>query len=268
MTIATVGRIAVERDHERVVVLRLNRPDRLNAMDTASMAELHRLLGELEQDDVVRVVILTGTGRAFSAGADLKEMEATPPSEITVRAAREQLQLYQDITRRMVNHHCVFIAAMNGIAVGVGAELALAADIRIGTDATEVMLTEVSRGLFETNGVLHFLPRVVGQGRAAHWLLTGQRIKSADLLQAGFITELLPADRLLARAHELASTIVGNAPISLRLIKQLLRRTWEVDLEAMLQYEVDGMMACMASEDIEEGVQAFVERRAPRWRGK
>ncbi len=260
--------IVYQRTGDRVSVLRFNRPDRLNAMDLASMTELHRLLGEITRDEGLRVVILTGTGRAFSAGADLTEMEATLGSETTVRAAREQLQLYQDITRRMVTSPVVFIAAINGIAVGVGAELSLASDIRIGSESAEVMLSEVTRGLFLTNGAMHFLPRLVGQGHAARWLLTGERVKAPALLQSGFITELVAEDRLLPRAQELAATIGANAPLSLRLIKQQLRRTWEVDLETTLQSEVDGVMACMASEDMAEGLQAFAEKRVPVWSGR
>ena len=261
-------RIVFERTSDHTALLRFNRPERLNAMDQASMEALHELLGQINADAELRAVVLTGTGRAFSAGADLKEMDATPQSATTVRAARTQLQLFQDITRRMVGSHTVFIAAINGIAVGVGAELSIASDIRIGTDTTEMILSEVKRGLFETNGVMHYLPRIVGHGRAAHWLLTGERIPAATLLAAGFITELHPADRLQSRARELADTIAGNAPVSVRLLKRLLRRTWEVDLETMLQYEVDGMMACLASEDVEEGVRAFIERRTPKWSGR
>jgi len=237
-------------------------------MDQATFAQLHALLGELAQAPELRAVVITGTGRAFSAGADLKEMESRPQQESSVRDAHRELHLFQDVTRRMVEHPVIFIAAINGIAVGVGAELSLASDIRIGTDATELMLSEVKRGLFETNGVMHFLPRVVGHGRAAHWLLTADRIKAPALLEAGFITELVPAERLLDRAHELARTVAANAPVSVRLVKRLLRRTWEIDLEAMLQYEIDGMLTCMASEDIEEGLRAFAEKRQPSWKGR
>jgi enoyl-CoA hydratase/carnithine racemase len=248
--------------------LRLNRPDRLNAMDPATFARFHRILGDLAGDPALRAVVLTGTGRAFSAGADLKEMQARPQGDATVRDATATLHLYQDTTRRLTAHPAVFIAAINGLAVGVGAELALAADVRIGSDTAELRLPEVQRGLFGTNGVLHLLPRVVGQGRAADWLLTGRPVPAAELLAAGFLTEVVPADRLQARAVELAETIAGNAPVSVRLVKALLRRTWEVDLEAMLQYEVDGMLRCMASDDIEEGLRAFLEKRPPRWQGR
>ena len=248
-------RIVFERTSNFTALIRFNHPERLNAMDRAAMEELHALLGRLNEEPDLRAVVVTGTGRAFNAGADLKEMDSTPQSEVTVRAARNQLQMFQNITRRMVESRTVFIAAINGIAVGVGAELSIASDIRIGTDASEVMLSEVKRGLFETNGVMHYLPRLVGHGRAAQWLLTGERVPAATLLAAGFLSELLPADRLLGRARELADQVAANAPVSVRLIKRLLRRTWETDLETMMQYEVDGMMACMASEDIEEGVR-------------
>jgi enoyl-CoA hydratase/carnithine racemase len=261
-------RILFEQTGPHTGLIRFNRPDRLNAMDRASMEALHALVGRIGADPDLRAVVLTGTGRAFSAGADLKEMGTAPPGELAVGVAHGQFQLFQDVTRRMVTSPVVFISAINGIAVGVGAELAVASDIRIGTEASEVMLSEVKRGLFETNGVLHYLPRIVGHGRAAQWLLTGERIGAAALVAAGFLTELVPADRLLDRARELALAVAGNAPIPVRLLKRLLRRTWEVDLESMLQYEVDGLLACMASEDVVEGVRAFVERRPPEWKGK
>lgn len=264
----STDRLVFERTSDHTALLRFNRPDRLNALDPAALTALHAQLCEINADPGIRAVVVTGTGRAFSAGADLKAMGESTTGDATVRHARAQLQLFQDITRRLVESPAVFISAINGIAVGIGAELAIASDIRIGAPAAEVMLSEVKRGLFETNGVMHFLPRLVGHGRAAQWLLTGERVPAETLLAAGFVTELVPADRLLARARELADQIAANAPVSIRLVKRLLRRTWETDLESMLQYEVDGMMACMASEDIAEGVRAFVEKRTPNWQGR
>ncbi|MGE0442134.1 MAG: enoyl-CoA hydratase/isomerase family protein [Gemmatimonadales bacterium] len=263
----TESTVVVERIDPAVALVRFNRPERLNAFDDASLERLHAQLGAFAADPTLRAVIFTGAGRAFSAGADLKAMQARTQAETPVRQAVAGLQLYQDVTRRMVDSPVVFIAALNGIAVGIGAELALAADIRIGSPAAEFMLTEAKRGLFQTNGVMHFLPRVVGHGRAAQWLLTGERVGADRLLEAGFLTEIVSGD-LLERARELALTVAGNAPISVRLIKRLLRRTWEVDLEAMLQYEIDGMLACMSSDDIEEGLRAFFEKRPPRWQGR
>ena len=264
----TDDRLAYERVNRHVALLRFNRPDRLNAVDRATLRQFHDRMVTFAADADLRAVILTGTGRAFSAGADLKEMEQDPEMGPTVADAHRLLHQFQDVTRRMVALPAVIITAVNGIAVGVGAELALASDIRIGTERSELMLSEVRRGLFETNGVMHYLPRVVGHGRAAQWLLTGERVPARELLASGFLTEMVAPDRLMPRALELAATIAGNAPVSLRLLKRLLHRTWDVDLETMLQYEVDGMLACMASEDMKEGLRAFVEKRAPRWTGR
>ncbi|MEZ4589108.1 MAG: enoyl-CoA hydratase/isomerase family protein [Gemmatimonadales bacterium] len=261
--------LVVERPRPAIALLRFNRPAKLNAVDQATFGRLHDTLEELDRDRSVRVVILTGTGRAFSAGADLGELDRVAAAGgHTVRDAHRMLHRFQAVTRLVVEHHAIVIAAVNGIAVGVGAELALAADLRLGTPKSELMLSEVKRGLFETNGVMHLLPRIVGHGRAAQWLLTGERVAAPALLASGFLNELVEPERLMDRSLELAETIVGNAPISVGLVKRLLRRTWEVDLETMMQYEIDGMMACLASEDLEVGVKAFVAKRAPEWLGR
>ncbi|MEZ4457663.1 MAG: enoyl-CoA hydratase/isomerase family protein [Gemmatimonadales bacterium] len=151
--------LLVERIDPAVALVRFNRPERLNAFDGPSLERLHDQLGTFAADPALRAVILTGTGRAFSAGADLKAMQARTQAETPVRHAVAELQRYQDLTRRMVESPVVFIAALNGIAVGIGAELALAADIRIGSPTAEFMLTGPKRGLFQANGVMRLLPR-------------------------------------------------------------------------------------------------------------
>lgn len=262
------SRIHFEPGAPHIARLTFDRPDRLNALDREAVEALYHVLGSIGHDTALRAVVITGRGRAFSAGLDLKEMDVNDQGLGTGLEARDRLQLFQDLTRLMVSSPAVFIAAINGMAAGVGAEVALACDIRIGSEAAEVMFAEVKRGLFETNGVMHYLPRVVGHGRATQWLLTGERVAAAALLQAGFITELLPAERLLDRADELAALIAGNAPIPVRFVKQLMRRTWETDLETMLQLEVNGVVTTMASEDRHEGLRAFLEKRTPQWKGR
>ena len=259
--------ILCERVTDRVAVLTFNRPEVLNAVNQATVERLNELLAETDRDRDLRAVVLTGKGRAFSAGADLKEYRTTMGS-VTLRDSIRELDATQEITRRFLSHHAVFVAALNGIAVGIGAELSLNADIRIGCEASELYFSEAKRGLFQTNGVMHLLPRIVGQGRAAHWLLSSERIKAPALLAGGFLSELVPQDKLVARAIELAGMAASNAPVSIAHLMKLLRRTWEVDIEAMLQLEIDGMMACLASEDAAEGVRAFAEKREPRWLGK
>jgi len=261
--------LVVERVRPAIALLRFNRPQKLNAVDQATFRRLHDTLVSLNSDQDLRVILVTGTGRAFSAGADLSELdEVNAAGGHTIRGAHRMLHGFQAVTRLIVEHRAAVIAAVNGIAVGVGAELALAADFRIGTPTAELMLSEVKRGLFETNGVMHFLPRIVGHGRAAQWLMTGDRIGAAELLASGFLNEQVSAEELLPRALRLAETIAGNAPISVGLVKKLLRRTWEVDLETMMQYEIDGMMACLASEDLDIGLQAFLTKTTPQWRGR
>ena len=259
--------ILYERVSDRVAVLRFNRPEVLNAVNQATVERFNELLAETERDSDLRAIVVTGKGRAFSAGADLKEYRTTMGSTSLKDAVRE-LDATQEITRRFASHHAVFVAAVNGIAVGIGAELSLNADIRIGCDASELYFSEAKRGLFQTNGVMFLLPRIVGQGRAAHWLLTSERIKAPALLAGGFLSELVPQEKLVARAVELASMAAANAPVSITHLKKLLRRSWEVDLEGMLQLEIAGMMACLASEDAAEGVLAFAEKREPRWVGR
>ena len=262
------SRIVFESTGRHVARLTFDAPDRLNALDRGAVEELYRLVGSAGHDPELRAVVITGRGRAFSAGLDLKEMEGDGEGPGTTLEARDRLQLFQDLTRLMVSSPVVFIAAINGIAVGLGAEVSLACDIRIGGDQAEVMFVEVKRGLFETNGVMHYLPRVVGHGRAGQWLLTGERVAASALLQAGFITELVPAERLLARANEIAAAIVANAPMPVRLVKQLLRRTWETDLDTMLELELNGVVTTLSSDDSKEGVRAFFEKRLPQWKGR
>ena len=259
--------ILYDRVSERVAVLTFNRPEVLNAVNRATVERLNELLEETASDRDLRAIVLTGKGRAFSAGADLKEY-GTALQSTTLRTTVQQLDATQEITRRFLAHHAVFVAALNGIAVGIGAELSLNADFRIGTETSELYFSEAKRGLFQTNGVMYLLPRIVGQGRAAQWLMTSERIQAPALLAGGFLSEIVPQANLLPRAIELANMVAANAPISITHLKKLLRRTWEVDLETMLEMEIGGMMACAASEDADEGVRAFGEKREPVWKGR
>ena len=127
---------------------------------------------------------------------------------------------------------------------------------------------EVKRGLFETNGVMYFLPRLVGLGRAMEMLLTGEKVSSHKALEAGLVTRVVPQDDLVEVAMGMARTIASNAPISVRLVKQVMQRSLDLDLEAVMQLEVDGMMECLTSKDLREGMQAFIEKRAPVYTGK
>jgi enoyl-CoA hydratase/carnithine racemase len=254
--------------NEGVAVATFNRPDSLNAFRQATFQELREVIQDVRTDDAVRVLVLTGRGRAFSAGIDLKETAHLSGDAVPLRPARDLLLMLQDITRCLANHPKIIIAAVNGIAVGVGAELSIASDIRIAAETATFAFAEVRRGLFETNGVMYYLPRLVGLGRAMEMLLTGDKISASEALEAGLVTHVVRQDHLVEFAVNVARTIAANAPISVRLVKQVMRRTYDLDLEAVMQLEVDGMLECLASEDLQEGIQAFIEKRTPVYSGK
>jgi len=245
-----------------------NRPAVLNAFRQATLREFISILDDVKVDNTVRVLIITGNGRAFSAGIDLKEMASSTSDDRSLKQEYDELQAIQDVTRRMVHLPKIIIAAVNGIAVGIGVETALASDIRIAADKATFAFTEVKRALFETNGVMYFLPRLVGLGRAMQMLLTGEIIPAQHALNAGLLTQVVAQEQLMEYAINMAYTIASNAPLSVLLVKQTMQQTYDLDLEAVLQLEVDGMMQCLRSEDLVEGFNAFLEKRSPVYKGK
>jgi enoyl-CoA hydratase/carnithine racemase len=251
-----------------IAIATFNRTAVLNAFRQATLREFKSILDDVQTDDTISVLIITGNGRAFSAGIDLKEV-ATSSSEVqTLKQEYDELQAIQDVTRRMVHLPKIIIAAVNGIAVGIGVETALASDIRLAANKSTFAFTEVKRALFETNGVMYFLPRLVGLGRAIQILLTGEIVSAQDALKAGLVTRVVAQEQLMEYAIDMAQTIAANAPLSVRLVKQTMQKTYDLDLEAMMQLEVDGMMQCNRSEDLVEGLNAFLEKRPPVYKGK
>lgn len=248
-------------------LITFNRPAVLNAFTLAMFDDLLAQIDTAAADEAVRVLVLTGSGRAFSAGIDLAE-QARLLDNLSIGAARRHLAQMQVVTQRLAALPKPVIAAINGVAVGVGAELAIASDIRLAAEQAYFQFAEVQRGLFETNGVMYLLPRLVGYGRALEWLLTGDRIPAPAALAAGLVTHVQPTEQLLPFALVMAERLAANAPISLRLVKQVMARTYDVDREAVMQLEVDGMLECLASDDLQEGLRAFAEKRAPVYRGR
>ncbi|TYB44944.1 enoyl-CoA hydratase/isomerase family protein [Actinomadura chibensis] len=257
--------LRVRRDGSTMVVT-FDRPEALNAFRQRTYGELVAALDEAASDDKVGAVVLTGTGRAFSAGTDLKEagaqLAAGTDADLVERTAA-----LQDLTRRFTGHPKVIIAAVNGIAVGVGVELSIASDLRLAGHAASFAFKEVHRGLFPSNGVLYSLPRLVGHGRAVDLLLSGETIDAAEAYRAGLVSRLVPDDALLDAALELAERVAAAAPTPIRLIKEAMHRVWELDLEEVLDLETEGLLACLRSQDVLEGVRSFVERRPAVYRG-
>jgi 2-(1,2-epoxy-1,2-dihydrophenyl)acetyl-CoA isomerase len=253
---------------DSIAIATFNRPKVLNAFRQATLREFIAILDDVQADDAVRVLVITGQGRAFSAGIDLKEMAYPSSDSLPLKQAYDELQAIQNVTRRMVRLPKIIIAAVNGIAVGIGVELSLASDIRLAAEEATFAFTEVKRALFETNGVMYILPRLVGQGRAMQMLLTGEKVLAHEALSAGLVTRVVAQQQLVEYAMDMAQTIATNAPISVRLVKQTMQRTYDLDLEAVMQLEIDGMMQCFRSEDLVEGFNAFLDKRTPVYKGK
>jgi enoyl-CoA hydratase/carnithine racemase len=251
-----------------IAMATFNRPDALNAFRNGMLHEFEQILKDVRQDKNLHVLILTGKGRAFSAGRDLKDLaflyEATSSSD----QLRQEVQLLANITKQLTQIPKVVIAAINGLAVGIGVEFALACDIRMASEQASFGFPEVKRALFVTNGVMYFLPKLVGLGRAKDWLLTGEKISAQEAREAGLVTAVLPADTLMKSVINKSEIIAANAPRSIRLTKEAFQQTNEMDLESVLRLEEDSVIACHESEDFFEGARAFIEKRDPVYKGK
>ncbi|MEU7004724.1 enoyl-CoA hydratase-related protein [Nonomuraea sp. NPDC046570] len=258
--------IAVTRS-SNVVTIRFDRPKVLNAFRASTRAQLAGTLADLLEDRDARVVILTGSGRAFSAGQDLNELEARLDAEEEEDAGRG-LEELQELTRALLALPQVTIAALNGVAVGLGAELALACDLRLAASSASIGFPEARRAMFQTNGVMWLLPRIVGHARASELVLTGRIASAIDAERIGLVHAVHADSELDSAAAAVAAEITANAPASLALAKALLRDTWGLGLEAVMKRESEGMLACLGSQDLREGNQAFLEKRAPVYYGR
>jgi enoyl-CoA hydratase/carnithine racemase len=260
MAVRDEGRVRREVK-DGVGVVTLDRPRALNALSSAMLTELARILGE-PPGDAVRALVLTGEGRAFSAGIDLYELEARRARGETEEEARERLETIQDVTRRLAASPIPVIAAVNGPAVGLGAEIAVAADLRIMARAAGFSFPEARRGLSGTNGVSYLLPRLVGAGRALDWLLTGREVGSEEAETAGLVSAVVAGEDLLAAALERGRWIADSPPGGIVAARGLLSGPGAAELEAALRREVEVVLERMRSPEYEAGLRAFVERRS------
>jgi enoyl-CoA hydratase/carnithine racemase len=245
----------------KVGLITLHRPRALNAMDRRMVGDLLAILETTGSDAELRVLVLTGSGRAFSSGIDLKEMgELSATRGDDEVAQRQELEQLQELTWRIVSHPKLVLAAINGIAVGIGAELAVACDLRIAAESATLRFPEVKLGLFHTNGLMYLLPRMVGAARATRWLLSGEPISAAELHATGMVSQLVPADVVLSVAMSWANELASNAPLSMELAKQLLRRSFELDLDQTLAEEVENVIRCSRTDEARDALRTFRER--------
>lgn len=250
-----------------VGTITLNRPDRLNAFAGRMREEIAAAVEAVAGDDDVRVLVITGAGRAFCAGADVGYMEG-----LLAQRDEAAFTALVEAGRRVVTAIRAtpkpVIAAVNGAAAGGGANLALACDIRVASDRASIGQTFNRIGLHPDWGGTYFLPRLVGTSRALELMFTGRMVKSEEALRIGLFDRVVPHDALHAETAALASSLAAKPPKALALVKRAVYASGDRTLGEMLETELDHQLACFTTEDAYEGMRAFLEKRAPVFRGK
>jgi 2-(1,2-epoxy-1,2-dihydrophenyl)acetyl-CoA isomerase len=245
----------------------LNRPRAFNALNREIIDELLHALGEAAQDREVKVLILTGAGRAFCFGADISEFNRQREAG-TSDSALLLLEKIQEIIRLLTGMPKPVIAGINGFATGLGLDLAMACDLRIAAERAKLAEAYISIGLVPDGGGTFLLPRLVGLARAAEMIFTGDPLGAAEAERLGLVNRVVPADELPKEIEFLADRLARSPSLALGLAKQALWKNLQGTLESSLQVEAQSQKACLASEDHREAVRAFLEKRAPIFHGK
>ncbi len=243
--------------------IRLNRPEKMNAIGALTRQQLGDAIKQAERDDSVRVVVLTGSGRAFCSGADVTEMVGGGGGMRTPEEVGNVLRTeYMPMLTRLRTMPKPVIAAMNGPAVGIGASYALACDIRIAVPEAYILEAFVNIGLAPDGGVSWLLPRLAGTGVAYEMFFTGKPLQAADAHRLGVINRLVPAERLEAEVRELASHLVSQPRLAMAAAKRAVNHALESNYEDALEFESYLQEAQAGSQEFADGVQAFLARRA------
>ena len=254
--------ITVEKEG-KVAVLTINRPDKLNALNSSVHLEGVQALDELRMDDSVRVVVITGSGeKSFIAGADISEFEGKTP--VTQRATFQERTLFNTID----SFPKPVIAMVNGFCLGGGNELALACDLRVCSENARFSQPEINLGIIPGGGGTQRLTRLIGEGRSMEICLTGDMIDAETAHRFGLVNHVYPQAELKAKTMELASKIAEKAPIALQLVKEAVKFASRSNLDEGLRREVDLFAICFSTQDKKEGVSAFLEKRKPDFKGK
>lgn len=243
-----------------MAVLTLRRSRVMNALDNELLSRLVEALRSLGKEPSVRAIVITGGGSAFVAGADIALMEAATLGEF--RAFVEDIQ---ELTRVLLHSQTPVIAALNGIAVGAGCEIACACDLRVAGRTAVLGFPEARIGLTVTSGASHLLPRLVGRGWARRLLLTGENLSAEEAERIGLVDGVFEPEELLSAAVRLGLQVAKCEPLALRLSRSLLDAGGEGSLEAALRHEVETILSCISEGQAREGLRAFLEKREPRY---
>ncbi|MDI9949334.1 enoyl-CoA hydratase-related protein [Rhodococcus sp. IEGM 1305] len=253
--------------HGEIAVVRLNRPDQLNAFTNAMCYRLIEIFDETDADDEVRAVVITGTGRAFCAGADLAAGGDTFVLDDDPETGGAPADTGGQVSLRIYRSLKPVIAAINGPAAGVGVTMTLPADIRIASETAKFGFVFTRRGLVPEACSTWFLPRAVGISTAVEWTVGGKMVSAVEALERGLVRELVPADQVLERALDIARELVsGTSPVSAALTRQLMwRMLGASDPEVAHRAESIGIYVRGTADDVREGVDAFLEKREPKF---
>lgn len=257
--------LLVSTTADGVCTITLNRPERLNAVNAALADELPAAVHAAARDDQARVVVITGAGRGFCAGLDLSEPPSLPSG---TRAERlDDLAWVGRWVLALVGCEKPVVAAVNGAAAGAGFGLALAADVRLVSSAAKLTAGYVRRGLSPDAGVSYFLPRLVGLSRAADIVFTGRDVTAEEAERVGLASRVLPNEGFAELAADYARQLAAGPPLAHALTKRLLVQSLDTGLVPQLRDELTQIKLCFASQDVQEAMRAFGERRAPRFAG-
>ncbi len=242
-------------------LLRLNRPDVLNALNIPLMEELVENLHAYDRDPEVRAMIITGNEKAFAAGADIKEMAEASAIEMLIRDQFARWDRIRKITKPL-------IAAVSGFALGGGCELSMACDIIIASETARFGQPEINIGVIPGAGGTQRLTRAVGKCKAMEMILTGRMITAQEALTWGLVNKVVPVEAYLEEAKDLAREIASKPPVAVRLAKEAVLKSFDTTIEGGLEYERRNFYLLFATDDQKEGMKAFGEKRKPEWRGR
>ncbi|MEM9596099.1 MAG: enoyl-CoA hydratase-related protein [Acidobacteriota bacterium] len=249
--------------HGRVAVLTVNRPSKLNALNQQVRDETLAHLETIQNDDGIGAVVVTGAGdKSFIAGADIGEFEGRSPFD------QRDAMRFPRVFDVMANFPKPVIAMINGFCLGGGCELAMSCDLRVASDKARLGQPEIKLGLIPGGGGTQRLPRLVGTGNAMRLILTGDMIGADEARQIGLVDQVVPHDELREKTLELAKRIASMSPLTLRVAKEAIRASERMGVEEGILYERDLFCLCFSTEDKAEGVDAFLAKRKPEWKGR
>ncbi|MDR0425083.1 MAG: enoyl-CoA hydratase/isomerase family protein [Clostridiales Family XIII bacterium] len=241
----------------------INRPDAMNALNGDVLDELADVFAYIGSADAIRAAILTGTGKAFVAGADIAHMRTLAAAE-----GRDLIIKGQRVMALIENTDKPVIAAVNGYALGGGCELAMACDIRLASEKALFGQPEVNLGIIPGFGGTQRLPRLVGKGMAKYLIMSAETLRADEALRIGLVEKVLPPEQLLAEAEKLAKTIASKAPIAVKMAKLAINKGVSLDLDSAVAFEAEAFAGAFASDDRVEGMQAFLEKRPADFKNK